>query len=197
MRLFESNVKKEQNNGLVKLKTTVLSIVSAIKPLYVVSVALFIGACYSGYLFYTQSTDIDEKRALAQSLEDEVSSAQATFKKKNEEVKKFNELLAKIDKNFLPIRAEFGVYKFILEMDELKKKYPFDYKIDDNEKKLTNIYRFYSLTFIIDYENIDKFKEVMRVLTKDYYMGFISGDYENGKFVMKYDIYAYSTNPKG
>ena len=115
-----------------------------------------------------------------------MSSAQATFKKKNEEVKKFNELLAKIDKNFLPIRAEFGVYKFILEMDGLKKKYPFDYKIDDNEKKLTNVYRFYSLTFIIDYENIDKFKEVMRVLTKDYYMGFISGDYENGKFVMKY-----------
>lgn len=196
MKLFSSNTRVGGSENAKKQVIDVKKIINAIKPIYILTVALIGTSLYSGYELYSQNLDIESKKASAESMEQEWMSNQDTLKAKNREVTEFNAKIAKINKNFIPVRTDFGVYKFILEMDDLKKKYPFDYKIDDKEKSLTKVYKFYTLTFVIDYENIDKFKEVMKILTKDYYMGFLGGEYSEGKFVMKYDLYAYDTKAK-
>lgn len=152
---------------------------------------MVIAMFFSMYLAFTQDMGISELRQNKDDLKTELSDKETTLRDKTEAIVIFNKKLKDINKKFIPPRDEFGVYKLIIELDRLKARYPFQYRIVDNEKSLTSIYKFYDIEFTIAYNDMDSFTTTLNKLTNKYYMGFVNGKYEKGKFVMKYTLYAY------
>ena len=182
-----SKTDKRLNVGAMKAK------VSGIDKYWVVTSLVFIAASYVFYLAFSQNLNIDEMKATRDTASSTLETKKVELAKKEREVKEF---VAKVEKEgekgkkFIPTIDKFGVYKLIIALDDYKKIFPFDYKLTDSEKNLTKIYKYYDLILTVEYRSMDSFKTILNYLTRDYFMDFVDGSYSNGKFVLKYKVYA-------
>jgi hypothetical protein len=178
---------KKLNVGAMKAK------VSGIDKYWVVTILVFMAASYVFYLAFSQNLNIDEMKATRDAASATLETKKVELAKKEREVKEF---VAKVEKEgekgkkFIPTIDKFGVYKLIIALDDYKKIFPFDYKLTDSEKNLTKIYKYYDLILTVEYRSMDSFKTILSYLTRDYFMDFVDGAYSNGKFVLKYKVYA-------
>lgn len=153
---------------------------------------------YSIYFYATQNLNIDALKSEYVELKNSKSDLEKQRIDSHKKKEEFKNKLAKIAQEsntvFIPDKSNFGVYKFIIYLDKLKKIVPFEYRLNEKEKNINATFKYYELELTIPYQSRQAFEGLLAIFTKNNFMSFEKGSFKDGKFNLFYRVYSAKGN---